>query len=65
MFTVSTNGQFSVLHSFCAKPVCGDGEYPDAGITVDATGRLFGTAYAGGKYGKGVEFELAPKETGK
>jgi uncharacterized repeat protein (TIGR03803 family) len=60
VFTVTADGAFSVLHRFCAKADCTDGEYPVAGITVDGSGRLFGTAYAGGEHGKGVVFELTP-----
>jgi uncharacterized repeat protein (TIGR03803 family) len=35
-----------------------DGAYPDAGVTVDANGDVFGTASDGGSTGNGVVFEL-------
>lgn len=60
----------SVLHSFCAKPTCNDGQYP-SGLIIDRTGALYGTTYQGGSrdgacssisgpIGCGVVFKLVP-----
>jgi uncharacterized repeat protein (TIGR03803 family) len=59
----------SVLHSFCAKPTCNDGQYP-SGLIIDATGALYGTTSQGGfrgaclsisgPIGCGVAFKLVP-----
>ena len=46
---------FNVLYTFTGQ---GDGANPYAGLTMDATGSLYGTTYAGGSYGKGTVFEL-------
>jgi uncharacterized repeat protein (TIGR03803 family) len=55
------NGEsLQVLHAFCAKPDCLDGEYPLGGVVMDSQGNLFGTTSQGGKYGEGVVFELSP-----
>jgi hypothetical protein len=45
-----------VLHDFGSVT---DGEYP-MGITIDASGNLYGTAWSGGAYGYGMAFEIKP-----
>jgi len=47
-----------VLHAFCSKPSCADGELPGAGLIMDASGNLFGTTEEGGANGLGTVFEL-------
>jgi uncharacterized repeat protein (TIGR03803 family) len=47
----------TVLHSFCAEANCTDGNSPEAGLTVDKSGHLYGTTEAGGD-GGGTVFEL-------
>jgi|HubBroStandDraft_2_1064218.scaffolds.fasta_scaffold13179_4 uncharacterized repeat protein (TIGR03803 family) len=42
----------SILYNFCTKPKCSDGGSPDAGLVIDKSGSLFGTANAA--------FELSP-----
>jgi uncharacterized repeat protein (TIGR03803 family) len=49
-----------VLHSFNDK----DGYAPFAGLTLDASGNLYGTTYSGGSHGWGTVFELTPKAGG-
>ena len=51
-----------VLHSFGNGK---DGEHPDAGLVLDATGNFYGTTYEGGANGFGTVFELTPKARGK
>jgi uncharacterized repeat protein (TIGR03803 family) len=49
---------FDVLYDFCKKPNCTDGQYPQAGVTIDpVTGTLYGATQAGGK-GKGVLYAI-------
>jgi uncharacterized repeat protein (TIGR03803 family) len=43
---------FKPLHSFCTKADCLDGERPNAGLILDASGRLYGTTYYGGDHCK-------------
>ena len=50
------NWGFAVLHDFTYS----DGEEPDAPLTVDTKGNLFGITTAGGPYQGGVVFELSP-----
>jgi large repetitive protein len=45
-----------VLYSFTCSG--GDGAYPVAGLIMDASGNLYGTAYTCGTYGNGNVFEL-------
>jgi len=48
------------LYAFCAAGGnCEDGTQPN-GITIGASGNLFGTTAEGGKYGAGVVYELTP-----
>jgi uncharacterized repeat protein (TIGR03803 family) len=53
----------TVLYSFCAQDDivkgCTDGASPQAGLIIDAAGRLYGTS-SGGAYGGGTVFELTP-----
>jgi uncharacterized repeat protein (TIGR03803 family) len=51
----------SVLHSFCSRPHCSDGEFPEASLIFDPDGNLYGTTFGGGGlFGGGTVFKLAP-----
>jgi uncharacterized repeat protein (TIGR03803 family) len=52
VFTVSTSGAESVLHSFGSAT---DGSYPEAGL-IYVNGALYGTTYYGGASGGGTVF---------
>ena len=45
-----------MLHTFSGP----DGGVPEAGVTLDGKGHIYGTTFAGGAYGNGVVFELTP-----
>jgi uncharacterized repeat protein (TIGR03803 family) len=47
---------YSVLHRFTGA----DGFDPEAGLTLDRKGNLYGTTVAGGAGGAGVVFEITP-----
>jgi uncharacterized repeat protein (TIGR03803 family) len=51
----------SIIHSFGNGT---DGQSPQASLIIDSKQNLYGTAPTGGKYGKGVVFELSPKTGG-
>lgn len=51
---------YSVLHTFTGGM---DGEVPEAGLTLDRAGNLYGTASSGG-HGYGTVFKLAHKGSG-
>ncbi len=60
----------TILYSFGG--VAGDGEFPAAGLTLDQSGNLYGTAFGGGNTtgncsssGCGIVFELSPSAGGK
>lgn len=54
-------GKHRVLYHFCAEEDCTDGEYPQAAVTIDAKGHLFGvTAVGGDDLYHGVIFEFVP-----
>jgi uncharacterized repeat protein (TIGR03803 family) len=39
---------------------CDQGCFPIGGVTIDASGNLYGTTQGGGAYGKGVVWEIVP-----
>lgn len=60
--TASGNWKERVIHNF-SDPTT-DGQGPEAGVTFDAHGNLYGTTYGGGTYGYGIVFELTPSGGG-
>jgi uncharacterized repeat protein (TIGR03803 family) len=64
VFKLTRSGRswsYSVIYSFQGG---NDGQNPDGGVFVDASGNLYGTAIAGGYYLNGVVFELTPSGSG-
>ena len=62
VFKLTPNGirsTVTALYSFCAETNCADGENPWAGVTLDASGRIYGATYGGGANNEGIVFELA------
>ncbi len=57
---VSTDTGFRerVLYSFCVSSGCPDGQAPQAGLTPDGAGNLFGTTQSGGDHQGGVIFKF-------
>ena len=64
IFKVGSDGKgFFVLHSFGNSfPV--DGELPQAGLVLDDTGTLYGTASIGGSFSVGIVFKIKTDGTG-
>jgi uncharacterized repeat protein (TIGR03803 family) len=58
VFKLTPEGQYAVLHSFCARNNCTDGYDPSAGLALDQKGNLYGTTAYGGAHGGGVVFKL-------
>jgi uncharacterized repeat protein (TIGR03803 family) len=56
--TPGSNGKwtYTVLHRFTGT----DGFDPEAGLTLDSRGNIYGTTVAGGAGGAGVVFEITP-----
>jgi uncharacterized repeat protein (TIGR03803 family) len=65
VFELSPNGggtwTLNDLHLFSGGK---DGESPSCPLVFDASGNLYGTTFAGGKYGYGNVFELTPNANG-
>jgi uncharacterized repeat protein (TIGR03803 family) len=61
VFKLTTNGSggwtYSSVHDFTGGD---DGSYPYGGVTFDAQGNMYGTASGGGRYGRGVVWEITP-----
>jgi len=50
-------GTETVLHAFDPLP---NGSTPQAALTTDSAGNLYGTTYSGGTYGGGTVFKVKP-----
>jgi uncharacterized repeat protein (TIGR03803 family) len=61
--TPEGNGSWSLqtIYSFTGK---GDASGPDASLTLDGSGNLYGTTYAGGANNLGTVFDLMPTSNG-
>jgi uncharacterized repeat protein (TIGR03803 family) len=53
----------TILHSFLGYAQK-DGYLPQAGLSFDSTGNLYGTTYQGGSFNVGSVFQLAPTKSG-
>jgi uncharacterized repeat protein (TIGR03803 family) len=61
VWKVSANGDESVLHSFAGGTT--DGEYPLAGVVVDASGNVYGNTETGGASNLGTVYKVSPGGT--
>jgi uncharacterized repeat protein (TIGR03803 family) len=57
--TVGGGWREKVLHTFGSLPSCADGGNPWGGMTLDASGNLYGTTVTGGAFGWGTVFKLS------
>jgi uncharacterized repeat protein (TIGR03803 family) len=57
------NWTFILIHSF--TNVAPDGYYPQAGLSFDAAGNMYGTTQYGGTHSTGTDFQLKPLKNGK
>jgi uncharacterized repeat protein (TIGR03803 family) len=57
VFKIGLEKKETVLHNFGAVG-SGDGNYPYAGLVLDAAGNLYGTTSEGGAYGAGTAFQV-------
>jgi uncharacterized repeat protein (TIGR03803 family) len=66
MLAPNADGSYSetVIYSFCSVQNCLDGQWPEAGLILDATGNLYGTTSGGGDVYGGVVFKLSPGGSG-
>jgi len=53
----------NILYNFCSNS-CIDGAGPEAGVTFDKVGNLYGTTYYGGLLSGGVVYQLVPGQSG-
>ena len=57
VYKINSSGQETVLYTFTGG---NDGANPYAGVTLDSSGNLYGTTYAGGPYNNGVIYKVNP-----
>src|SRR5215469_8135470 len=58
VFKVDITGRETVLHNFCSKTNCADGQLSYAGLILDPAGNLYGTTSGGGAHGSGTVFKI-------
>jgi uncharacterized repeat protein (TIGR03803 family) len=59
VFTITPQGKFAVLYSFCVLANCADGEEPYAGLVEGTDGNFYGATVEGGTSG-GAEGRVGP-----
>jgi uncharacterized repeat protein (TIGR03803 family) len=59
VFKLTPQGKETVLHAFCAKKHCTDGQTPFSALVADSAGNFYGTTSAGGALNLGVVFKIA------
>jgi uncharacterized repeat protein (TIGR03803 family) len=64
IFQITTSGQLTTLHSFCAQTNCSDGANPGTGLVQASDGRLYGSAGGGDstscELGCGILYKFSP-----
>ena len=60
VFELTPSGNETALYSFCAQTNCTDGAFPQAGVSLDAQGNLYGTTILGGTKNDGTIFKVTP-----
>jgi uncharacterized repeat protein (TIGR03803 family) len=60
VFELTPSGSETTLYSFCAQTNCTDGAFPQAGVSLDAQGNLYGTTNLGGAKNDGTIFKVTP-----
>jgi uncharacterized repeat protein (TIGR03803 family) len=63
IFSLTTSGTLTTLHSFCTPPSCADGSSPEGGLMQATNGRIYGTTNIGGTAQGGTVFEITPSGT--
>lgn len=63
LFQMTSEGDLTVLYSFCAQAGCADGSTPKAPLLQAANGNLYGTTSQGGLNNAGTVFEITPTGT--
>ncbi len=49
LFSVTPEGEETVLHAFCSDTQCRDGAVPHGGVVIDRHGTIYGTTDVGGR----------------
>ena len=61
VYSITRQGQLTVLHNFCSEPNCTDGEYPEAGLLEGTDGNFYGTTYSeDSRNSLGTVFKITP-----
>lgn len=58
VFKITSNGNLTVMYSFCAKANCADGASPQGALVQGKDGNFYGTTSAGGSGNLGTVFKI-------
>ncbi|HEX6504394.1 MAG TPA: choice-of-anchor tandem repeat GloVer-containing protein [Terriglobales bacterium] len=63
VFRITPAGVLTVLHNFCTKAACPDGQYPFGPLIQSTDGNFYGTTVSGGANSVGEVFRITPGGT--
>jgi uncharacterized repeat protein (TIGR03803 family) len=63
IFSISPSGKFKLLHTFCSRANCMDGDFSFYPPILGSDGNLYGVTYTGGNQGGGLLYELTSSGT--
>ena len=63
LFSISSGGLLTTLHTFCSQPNCDDGSSPVATLIQASDGNFYGTTSSGSSNNAGTLFRLTPGGT--
>src|ERR1039458_3505531 len=58
VFKTTSGGTLTTLYNFCMLSACADGSFPEDGLIQGTDGKLYGTTFTGGAFGKGTIFNI-------
>jgi len=60
VFSLTTGGTLTTLHSFCVQTGCADGSQPEGTLVQASNGKIYGSTNVGGAMQSGTIFSITP-----
>jgi uncharacterized repeat protein (TIGR03803 family) len=58
VYKITPAGVLTTIYNFCQVSGCTDGTFPEGGLVQSTDGKLYGTTFSGGAFGKGTIFSI-------
>jgi uncharacterized repeat protein (TIGR03803 family) len=58
VYKITSGGTLTTLYNFCVSSGCPDGSIPEDPLVQGTDGKLYGTTFTGGAFGKGTIFSI-------